>query len=248
VVLTASVHSAARLRVVRFLALVGIGSVAAHDIVAAIRTAVGDGIGAAGGAASMAGMTGMTDGAPVSTAMLDQTPWILLTLGAVLAAGFGIVFGCSGIAGLARAIRRLPSRPAGVPADLTTYRGELGRLWPRLFLALTAVFTIQENIEHAHSAHAMHGAAILVCPEHPAAIPVLIGISLLLAAIGAWFRWQTQALRALLQQRRLALRFARPVAAHAPARRWRVVAATVARQRLLACPQAGRAPPAPVGA
>ena len=174
--------------------------------------------------------------------------WTWLTIVALVVAGAFAVVGIRRIGRLARAVRLLPATE-GAAADGApgSYLAELDHLWPRLFLAITILFTVQENLGFAAQGSAMNGAAILFCPEHPLAIPALGIVSLLFAAVGAWLRWRTASLVARLRAAHLALSFPRPAAA-AAGHRWRLVAARVCHCWIVFRRLAGRAPPLAAGA
>jgi hypothetical protein len=156
----------------------------------------------------------------------------------------GAVTAGAGLAALARLTRSLH----GMPAPLRTQQGqgygaELLRLWPRLFLVVTLVFAVQENFEHLAAGEAMPGLWVLSAPGYPMAIPALLVVTGLLAAVGAWFRHREDVLVRKLRAARLA--FALRHSRHeVPAPRWHDVGWLAARRLLLARPDAGRAPPA----
>ena len=219
-----------RFRLVRFWAFVLLGLVIGHDAVF------------------------IAEYGPVSSKALAASGhgyWYTFAVLALLAAGIPIVGGLLGLArlrariALARGGRRprraARDRRAGEPAYVDEFLG----LAPRLFAAITAGFLVQENLEHLATEHELPGLAVLLWPHHPFALPVLFGISVLLAAAAAWLRW-----RGAVLERRLSA--AQAVAA-APARHgatraapaWGAVAASVAHSWLIARRLAGRAPPLP---
>jgi hypothetical protein len=114
---------------------------------------------------------------------------------------------------------------------------EVRRLWPRLFLAIALGFLVQENVEaifgggHAAGLEPLLGA-------HPLAVPVLLILTLAMAALGALVRRHTRALEQLVSQ----LRAQAP--RHAAARTSRPsLGALHHRDSIRLRPQAGRAPP-----
>jgi hypothetical protein len=227
VVLTAaSTRVARQLRRLRFGALVTLGALLAHDAVFAAQY----GLGAQREAA---------------LAITDHGYWPVFTALALLVGGLGLAAAVAAILRLHRALRGLPAvrPPAGAPG----YAGELLRLWPRLFLAVTLVFALQENVEHLAAGRGLPGLWVLSWPAYPLALPVLAGVTFLLAAAGAWLRWRTEVLATRLAAARAAVR-RRAVVNLAPAGRWRLVAAILAHARILARSDSGRAPPARVGA
>lgn len=226
VLTAASTHVARQLRRLRFVALVVVGALIAHDAVFAAQYGFGD----------------RRDAALAATA---HDYWPVFAGLAMLVGGLGLAAAASVLLHLHRALRRLPaSRP---PAGTPGYAGELLRLWPRLFLAVTLVFTLQENVEHLAAGRGLPGLWVLSWPEYPLALPVIAAVSLLLAAAGAWLRWRTEVLAGRLAAARAAARRSAMVRL-TPATRWRLVAAIVAHARILARPDAGRAPPARAGA
>jgi len=223
---SASPGLARRLHRLRFGALVALGMLIAHDAI----FAAGHGLGAAREAALAATAHGY---------------WPLFAA-VVLVAGIALAGGATaGLLRLRRALRGLPGTadPDGLPG----YGAELGHLWPRLMLAVTAGFVLQENIEHAAAGLKAPGLWVLSGPAYPLSIPVLAGVTLLLAAAGAWFRWRTLVLAGRLAAARAAIRHAGAPDA-TPASRWGLVAALVAHGRMLLRSDAGRAPPARAGA
>ena len=175
--------------------------------------------------------------------------WLTFAILAILLAGIPIA---ASLVGLARLRARIALvRRGRIPGRSERRQGETGpayldeflALAPRLFLVIITCFVIQENLEHLAAGHGFHGLDVLVWPHHPLALPVLFGVSLLLAAAAAWLRWRGGVL-----ERRLATATANAARlVHAgPSRaapRWGDVAASVAHGWLIARRLAGRAPP-----
>ena len=227
VVLTAaSTRVARQLRRLRFAALVTVGALLGHDAVFAAQYGLGE----------------------QRTAALAATAhdyWPVFAVLALLVGGLGLAAAALLLVRLHRALQGLPAvRP---PAGTPSYAGELLRLWPRLFLAVTLAFTLQENVEHLVTGLGLPGLWVLSWPSYPLALPVLAAVTFLLAAAGAWLRWRTDVLAGRLAAARTSARRRADVRL-APAGRWRLVAAALAHARNLARPDAGRAPPAHAGA
>ncbi len=227
VVLTAaSSHVVHQLRRLRFVSLVAVGALVAHDAIFAAQYGLG----------------AKRDLALAGTA---HGYWPAFAALALLAGGLGLAAAASVLVHLKRALHRLPaSRP---PTGTPGYAGELLRLWPRLFLAVTLAFALQENVEHVAAGRDLPGLWVLSWPEYPLALPVIAAVSLLLAAAGAWLRWRIDVLTGRLAAAKAAARRTTNIPL-APASRWRLVAAVVAHARILARSDAGRAPPASAGA
>jgi hypothetical protein len=155
------------------------------------------------------------------------------------AAGLGVA-----IAGVLRLRRLVRGLPAAAP-DGRGYPREVARLWPRLIVLVGAAFLVQENVEHVVAGQAAPGLWALSGPAYPLAIPVIIGVTGLLAAVGGWLRWHHQALVRRLVAARAAARRRRRDAARGPHRRWALVAALVAHRWILLRRDAERAPPVP---
>jgi hypothetical protein len=180
--------------------------------------------------------------------------WYTFAILAILLAGIPIVSAVVGLARLrarialvrgGRILRRGGRRQGATgPAYLDEFLG----LAPRLFIVITTGFVVQENTERLAAGHGFLGLDVLAGPHHPLALPVLFGVSLLLAAAAAWLRWRGAVLeRRLAAAQACAARLARAGAARAPAR-WGDVAASVAHRWLIARRLAGRAPPAALAA
>jgi hypothetical protein len=135
--------------------------------------------------------------------------------------------------------------PGAIGAPAVAWHREFGGLWPLLFSATAIVFTIQENLEHIAAGETPHGLGALIGGEHPLAVPVLAGVSAVVAALGALVRWRVR----VLEQRvaglaRLAESRWRPPRRIAPAPEWPVGGSFRAHAWFLVRLLAGRAPPA----
>ncbi len=141
---------------------------------------------------------------------------------------------------LARRVPRRRRSADGTP--LPTFGEELKGLWPNLFGTTTVVYTIQENIEHLASQGHLPGANILWGPEGSYALPGLLVVSLLAAALGALVRWRVHVYVARIGRGADRARAHRALASRA-GRRWALVGAASAFARIAVRPDAGRAPP-----
>ncbi len=188
--------------------------------------------------------------------MTGEGYWLGFALVAALVAAVPILAGVGGLVHLQHSIRQLraavavgPQRPGGwrmtadrPAAPVRTWRAEFAHILPRLTAATVSGFVLQENAQFLAAGHAMPGLAVLAWPYHPLSIPILCAISLLVSAAAAWIRWRGEVLASRLQAARARVARMRGTIRTAPAR-WRVVAAAVAHQWLVARRLAGRAPP-----
>jgi hypothetical protein len=124
-----------------------------------------------------------------------------------------------------------------------SYAGELASTWLRLFPVVSALFAVQENIEHLAVDGQWIGAAPLVGPGSSAVLPVLAVTTFALAAVGSLLRWRICVLEARIAAAAVSAPYPRP-SSIAPAPAWASVAASVAHRWILARRDAGRAPPA----
>jgi hypothetical protein len=143
--------------------------------------------------------------------------------------------------GLAKRAPRRRRAADGTP--LPAFGDELKGLWPSLFGATTALYAIQENIEHLASQGHLPGANILWGPEGSFAIPGLLLVSLCGAALGALVRWRVGVYVARIGRSAEGTP-PRRIGASRPGRRWTFVGATSALARIGVHQDAGRAPPA----
>jgi hypothetical protein len=174
-------------------------------------------------------------------AIVGHRYWATFGVLVLLAAGVSAGAGVAALASLSRSLRGLPQAGGAQPGQHDG--AEMLRLWPRLLLAVTLAYTLQENVEHLAGGEALPGLWVLSAPAYPMAIPALVAVTGLLAAVGAWFRRREATLVRRLRAARLALALGR-ARREAPAARWRDVGWLGARRLLLARPDAERAPPA----
>lgn len=200
--------------------LTAVGVLLAHDAIYAAGAALGAGDG--------------------QLAVAGHRYWATFGILVLLAAGVTAGAGLAALARLRRALRRLPT-PSGT-GQRAGYAAGLLRLWPRLFLAVTLVFVLQENVEHLAAGEPLPGLWVLSAPGYPMAIPALVAVTGLLAAVGAWFRHREAALIRQLRAARLAFALLH-ARRRADTPRWHGLGWLFARRRLLARQDAGRAPP-----
>jgi hypothetical protein len=208
----------------RFALLIAVGSLLAHDVVFAAQYGLGQ----------------ANSDALAATAHAYWPAFTALTL---LVAAVGTGWAVAGLARLSRLLRGLPPIEAAGPG----YLREVVGLWPRLFLACSLVFLVQENLEHLAVGTAAPGLYALSAPGYPLALPIIAVVSGLLAAAGGWLRWRHETLVRRLRAVRVSW-LRRVVRIRSTTQRWRLVAALVALGRILARTDAGRAPPAPAPA
>ena len=189
-------------------------------------------------------------------AVTGQGYWLGFALLAALVAAAPILAGLGGIVRLQASIGQLraavavgPQRPTvrrvvadRPPAPVRTWRAEFAQVLPRLTAATFVGFLLQENAQFLAAGHAMPGLAVIVWPYHPWAVPVLCAVSALVSAAAAWIRWRGEVLASMLRATRAQVARLRAALRPAPAR-WRILAAAVANEWLLARRLAGRAPP-----
>jgi hypothetical protein len=209
----------------RFVALVLVTLLAAHDAAYLVRFGAGAGYASA-----------MTAG--------GHAYWDAFTV-----SGIALAVGLLG-ASLATLRRlRVAADPAAVDAASATgsvaYVAELAHLWPRLLGAVTAAYLLQEIAEHllafGHAPTPDELAAIL----GPASLAALAVVTFLVAAVGALVRWRIAILRARADVARSGSR--RPVAVASAPAAWPITAALLRHAFLLVRLDAGRAPPRIVG-
>jgi hypothetical protein len=210
----------------RFVALAAVGSLLAHDAVFAAQYGLGP----------------AREDALAATAHGYWPAFVALTALATLAGGGAAI---RGILHLRRLARGLPGTP--VPAGQPGYLAEVVHVWPRLLTVVGTTFVTQENIEHLAAGQSLPGLWVLSGPEYPLAIPVLLAVTGLLAAIGGWLRWQRGTLvRRLCAARAAATR--QRASARIPHHRWALLAALLSHRWILLRRDAERAPPALVTA
>ncbi len=74
-----------------------------------------------------------------------------------------------------------------------------GPLWLRLAITVIVAYVLQENIETATTGAALPGLGVLG-GEHAIALPILLAVSLLVAAVGALVGWRREVILARLRE------------------------------------------------
>jgi hypothetical protein len=149
-------------------------------------------------------------------------------------------------------LRRLEARLEGAASRAlprtaeSTYASELARLWPRLLLAVTAAYAVQEALEHLGVYGHPPTADELVAILSPGTVAVLAAVTFVVAALGAVVRWRIAVLRQRIEARRTG-RVRSPALPGAPLH-WAIAAALRRHALLLVRLDAGRAPPPPARA
>ncbi len=206
----------------RFPALAAVGSLLAHDGIFAAQYGLGPD----------------RDLALAATTHGYWPAFMIVTLLTVAVAAGATV---AAVLHLRRLVRGLPATPAA--PGRPSYLREVARMWPRLLLVVATAFLLQENLEHLAAGRELPGLWALSAPGYPLAIPVLVVVTGLLAAVGGWLQWHRDTLvRRLRAARAAALR--RRTTARVPHGRWALVAALLAHRWMLLRRDAGRAPPA----
>lgn len=206
--------------------LAALGSLVAHDAVYAAQYGLGPD----------------RDVALAATVHGYWPAFVVVTLLAVLV---GVGAAISGFMRLHRLVRGLPSIPT--PPGRRQYLREVAHLWPRLLLVVAGAFMLQENLEHLAAGRGLPGLWALSGPDYPLAIPVLVAVTGLLAAVGGWLQWHRETLIRRLHAARVAVA-RRSHSSRVPHRRWALVAALVAHRWILLRRDAERAPPSPAAA
>jgi hypothetical protein len=114
------------------------------------------------------------------------------------------------------------------------------RTWLRLAASTLLILTVQENVERVGAGFAAPGPGLLLSPEYPWALPIVVGVSLVVGFVTALFRWRRDALIARIRAQR-ARHAAVPAAPRPVVRVIRRPWATLGRLGGL------RAPPLPAG-
>jgi hypothetical protein len=143
------------------------------------------------------------------------------------------------IRALTRATRRLGASPGEMQSrSLIHLSGHVLRLFGPILVIALVLFVIVENAEHLSAGLAAPGLSVLIgSPDYASTLPVFLGVALLVASIGALYRWRQEVLsRALGFARWWSRHHRRVITAH-PVIRDRRPSSHVG-QRL-----AGRAPP-----
>jgi hypothetical protein len=131
--------------------------------------------------------------------------------------GGGLLLLGAAIVGLVRLGRQLDSQ--GRPGDRRAALRPLVTRWLRASIGLTvailALLTVQENIEHAATGFGMPGPGILLDPEYPFAVAIVALIANAVALVASLLSWRRDVLVARLRaQARGALRI--PIAPTRP--------------------------------
>ncbi len=116
-----------------------------------------------------------------------------------------VVTGCLGVVAVAQ-WRRLRRLAAAVHAGtirlgdggLLRFFELLRPLWLRVSVGTVAAYLIQENVETASTGAALPGLGVLG-GEHAIALAVLLGVSLVVAAVGALVGWRREVLLARIR-------------------------------------------------
>ncbi len=102
-------------------------------------------------------------------------------------------------------LRRLSllARLAGDRAADPPSRASFGRRWLRLAvgiaMATIILFVAQENVEHLGIGEPLPGLGVLLSPEYPNAIPIIVCVASAVALVGALFGWRFAVLAARLR-------------------------------------------------
>ena len=145
-----------------------------------------------------------------------------------------------------RLARTAPFKLAGPdPVVPGAYRQEVAALWPRLAIAVIALFVVQENVESFLTHGVVPGVDVLFGGGLPLAVPVLALVSFAVAAVGALVRWRIGVLAARLRVKDLPAR--EPLRSSTPAREWAGIDAAAPHRWILDRRDAGRAPPVSPG-
>jgi hypothetical protein len=127
-------------------------------------------------------------------------------------------------------------------SDAPSYGREIVGLWTRLLAVVLVGFVLQENAEHVSHGH-LPGLGVLAGPENPLALPALVVVTLLLAALGALVRWRIAVLQVRLTRAAAYGSRAAGLRAQLPAADWWIAATAVAHHWTIARQDPGRAPP-----
>ena len=182
------------------------------------------------------------DDALAATAHGYWPAFVVVTLLAVAAGGGAAI---AGVVRLQRLVRGLPATPTPPGRTRVPPRGR-----PPLAAAPAGrrgAFLLQENVEHLAAGRGLPGLWVLSAPGYPLAIPVLVVVTGLLAAVGGWLQWHRETLVRRLRAAQSALARRRHLS-RVPHRRWALVAALLAHRWILLRLDAERAPPRPAAA
>jgi hypothetical protein len=122
---------------------------------------------------------------------------LALGLGLLLAAAWRIL----GLTRQARALGPVAAAPQAQPNFLPGFVS----LWARLALAGTALYTVQENIEHVRAGADLPGLAVLAPAGGPDTVVIVAAVAAGVALVGQLFRWRRAVLTARIAAARLRL-------------------------------------------
>lgn len=163
---------------------------------------------------------------------------------AILGLGLGLMLAAAGrILHLWAEVRSIGGRSAVRRPDAATLVAGLGVLWLRLAVATTAALLVQENVERWTIGQPLPGLGVLGSAAYPDALPILLVVTLAVAAVGALFRWRIETLAARLAAARRRA-WARPT----PSPRRAIPLAHPLAGSIHGRRSAGRAPPIAVAA
>ncbi|HEY7522580.1 MAG TPA: hypothetical protein VH720_02845 [Candidatus Limnocylindrales bacterium] len=173
-------------------------------------------------------------GDSLARAMSDQGHDVYWLPASVVAAILGIVVLGLGIRRLVL-LRRTATGPAS--SDGAGYSHELFSIWKRLLPIVSALFAVQENLEH----FVTHGGHLVALDPLFANLPALAATTFVLAVVGAIVRWHVRALERRVHAARISS-CERPTSIHPP-RDWGRLVAAVPHRWTITRLDAGRAPP-----
>lgn len=216
-------------RIARFAVLVAVSVVAGHTAVYAAHRGVGEELAAA-----------MSSGG-------HDAYWPLALAGTIGIGALALARAGHGVWRMWREARRIGRRhedfQRGSEPSERPYRRELLAIWPALFAVTAAAYLGLENLEHLAAHSHLTGLEALFGADHPLAVPILAGVSLAVAGIGALIRWRVRVLEARLR----AAATRRPPPDHERVRpaglRWQSFSAQGAHRLVLVRARHGRAPP-----
>ena len=125
-----------------------------------------------------------------------------------------------------------------MPPDPAALVGRWLGLWPRLGALTTALFVVQENLEHLHAGQGLPGISVLSSGQYPDSLAVIGIVTLVVALVAALFGWRRDLLVA-----RIAAARARWGRAPRSATRRRPLSTEQRHVSVLVHQFAGRAPP-----
>jgi hypothetical protein len=161
-------------RLLRFIAMMSVTLVVAHNLVFLL------GYGA--GFDEALAHTGHDETWGTAVAVVLTAAFMLLGLGAWRLYRLGIV------------ARSLTTTDGSLRPEPRDFARRLVGLWLRLAGATTLVFVVQENLEHRHAGLGLPGLSVLGSSEYPNAVFVIAAIALAVALIVSLFRWRRDVL------------------------------------------------------